>query len=52
MDGAAAVATETVTTFLKEHSTSIKEVVFVLFHSSAFDSYSLALGEYCENIDD
>ncbi|MFC2020980.1 O-acetyl-ADP-ribose deacetylase [Chloroflexota bacterium] len=41
---AAEVAIKTVTTFLKEQITSIKEVVFVLFNSVTFASYSSALG--------
>ena len=42
---AAKVALGTVATFLKEGVTSIKEVVFVLFDSVTFNSYSLVLGE-------
>ena len=42
---AAKVAVNTVTSFLKGRDTSIKEVVFVLFDSVTFASYSLVLGE-------
>ncbi len=49
LDGAAGVAIRTVTAFLEKQSTSIKEVVFVLFNSDAFASYSSALGDYRES---
>ena len=42
---AAKVAISTVVSVLKERGTSIKEVVFVLFDSATFGSYSLVLGE-------
>ena len=42
---AAEVALNTVASFLKEQATSIKEVVFVLFDSATFASYSSALGD-------
>jgi len=42
---AAAVAIKTVTAFLKEQTTSVKEVIFVLFDSATFTSYSSVLGE-------
>lgn len=42
---AARVAIGTVASFLKERNTSIKEVVFVLFDSATFASYSSVLGE-------
>ena len=42
---AARVAIGTVASFLKEGNTSLKEVVFVLFDSATFESYSSALGE-------
>ena len=42
---AAKVAIRTVTSFLTEQATSIREVVFVLFDSATFQSYSSALGE-------
>jgi len=42
---AAKVAIRTVASFLKEQSTPIKEVVFVLFDSTTFESYSSVLGE-------
>ena len=41
---AAMIALKTITDFLKDTS-SIKEVVLVLFGSSIFEAYSLALGE-------
>ncbi len=42
---AAEVTIKTITTFLKKQTTSIKEVVFVLFNSDAFASYLSALGK-------
>ncbi len=42
---AAKVAINTVASFLKEGITSIREVVFVLFDSATFASYSSVLGE-------
>jgi len=42
---AAMVAVSTVASFLKERVTSIKEVVFVLFDSATFQSYSSVLGQ-------
>ena len=45
---AAKVAIGTVASFLKERGTSIKEVVFVLFDSVTFTSYSSVLGEITE----
>ncbi|MFC1989636.1 O-acetyl-ADP-ribose deacetylase [Chloroflexota bacterium] len=42
---AAKLAIKTVASFLKEQSTSVKEVVFVLFDSATFGSYSSALKE-------
>jgi O-acetyl-ADP-ribose deacetylase (regulator of RNase III) len=42
---AARVALGAVVSFLKEQLTSIKEVVFVLFDSSTFNSYASALAE-------
>jgi len=44
VDKAAEVAVKTVKAFLEESNTSIKEVVFVLFDSATFKSYSSALG--------
>jgi O-acetyl-ADP-ribose deacetylase (regulator of RNase III) len=38
------VAVKTVKAFLEKNNTSIKEVVFVLFDSATFKSYSSALG--------
>jgi O-acetyl-ADP-ribose deacetylase (regulator of RNase III) len=43
MDEAAEVAIKTVTTFLKEQTTSIREVVFVLFNPDALASYTRTL---------
>lgn len=45
---AAKVALSTVVSFLKEQTTSIKEVVFVLFDAATFASYSSALSEITE----
>ena len=42
---AARVAIRTVASFLKEQSTPIKEVVFVLFDSTTFENYSSVIGE-------
>jgi len=42
---AAKVAIRTVASFLKEQSTPIKEVVFVLFDSTTFENYSSVIGE-------
>ncbi len=42
---AAKLAMKTVVSFLKEGTTSIKEVVFVLFDAVTFESYLSALGE-------
>ena len=42
---AARVAINAVASFLREQVTSVKEVVFVLFDSGTFESYSSALGE-------
>ncbi len=42
---AAKVAMRAVASFLKEQVTPLKEVVFVLFDSATFESYSSALGE-------
>ncbi|MFC1988789.1 O-acetyl-ADP-ribose deacetylase [Chloroflexota bacterium] len=46
---AAKVALKALITSLKEETTSIKAVVFVLFSSDAFDTYSSVLGNYLEN---
>ena len=42
---AARVAINTVVSFLREETTSLKEVVFVLFDSRTYEAYSSALGE-------
>jgi O-acetyl-ADP-ribose deacetylase (regulator of RNase III) len=42
---AARIAVNTVVSFLKEQATSLKEVVFVLFDSRTYESYSSALQE-------
>ena len=42
---AARVALGAVISFLRESTTSIREVVFVLFDSPAFEAYSSALSE-------
>ena len=43
VDKAAIVALQAVASFLKENVTSMKEVVFVLFDSRAFEAYSQVL---------
>ena len=43
--GASKVAVEAVVSFLQEQDTSIREVVFVLFDSATFETYSSALKE-------
>lgn len=48
VDEASRVALRTVISFLGEGATSIKEVVFVLFDSQTFDTYSSALREIME----
>jgi O-acetyl-ADP-ribose deacetylase (regulator of RNase III) len=45
LDKAARVALRAVTSFLKEKNTSVKKVIFVLFDSSAHESYCSALKE-------
>ena len=45
VDEASRIALETVISFLGESTTSIKEVVFVLFDSRTFDVYSSSLQE-------
>lgn len=42
---AAQVATNTMVSFLKEQATSLEEIVFVLFDSRTFESYTSALEE-------
>ena len=44
-DKAARVALRTITTFLHEGTTSVKEVVFVLFDSRTYEAYSAAFRE-------
>ena len=43
VDEAAKTAVNTVVSFLKEHATSLREVVFVLFDSRTYQSYCSAL---------
>ncbi len=45
VDEAARIAANTVVSFLKEQATSLKEMVFVLFDSRTYESYSSALRE-------
>ena len=45
VDEAARIAVNTVLSFLKEQATSLKEVVFVLFDSRTYESYSSAFQE-------
>lgn len=44
---ASAIAAGTVTSFLKEQATSIRDVVFVLFDAYSYESYRRALQEVC-----
>ena len=46
VDEAAEIAVSTVVSFLKEQMTSLKEVVFVLFDSQAYQSYRSVLQSY------
>ena len=45
VDEASRIAVSTVVSFLKEQATSLEEVVFVLFDSPTYESYSSALHE-------
>lgn len=45
---ASRVAIKTAVSFLREQATSLKEVVFVLFDSAAYQAYSVALAEVRE----
>ena len=45
LSDASRVAVKAVASFLKEQSTSLKEVVFVLFDSRTYEAYSSALEE-------
>ncbi len=45
VDEAARVAVKAVAPFLTEHTTSVREVVFVLFDAVTFKAYAAALGE-------
>jgi len=45
------VAMNTVASFLKEGVTSIKEIVFVLFDSTTFQTYLSALGEIAREVE-
>jgi O-acetyl-ADP-ribose deacetylase (regulator of RNase III) len=49
LDRAAKIAIETVSEFLKESDTSIREVVFVLFSRRAYDCYAEALASRAVN---
>jgi O-acetyl-ADP-ribose deacetylase (regulator of RNase III) len=42
---AAKVALKTVTSFLRDEASSIKEVVFVLYDYNTYDAYQVALSE-------
>jgi O-acetyl-ADP-ribose deacetylase (regulator of RNase III) len=46
VEGAAKIAVSTVVSFLEEQSTSLKDVVFVLFDSRTYQSYCSALQVY------
>lgn len=48
VDQAARVALNTITTFLSQGDTSLREVVFVLFDSRTLEAYSSALREIAE----
>ena len=45
VDEAAKIAVSTVVSFLKEHATSLQDVVFVLFDARTYESYRRALHE-------
>ena len=45
VDEAARIATRTVVSFLRKQATSLREVVFVLFDSTTYESYCSALEE-------
>ncbi|MFH0941438.1 MAG: O-acetyl-ADP-ribose deacetylase [Chloroflexota bacterium] len=50
LDEAAKIALETVAGFLKAKSTSLKEVVFVLYSAPAYQAYARALGEISRSL--
>lgn len=49
LDEAAKIAVSTVVSFLEEQSTSLKEVVFVLFDAGTYESYRSALQDVTGN---
>ena len=49
LDEAAKIAVSTVVSFLEEQSTSLKEVVFVLFDDRTYESYRSALQDVMDN---
>ena len=51
VDEAAKIAVNTVVSFLKEQATSLKDVVFVLFDSRTYQSYSSALQVHPNHFD-
>jgi O-acetyl-ADP-ribose deacetylase (regulator of RNase III) len=51
VDEAARIAVNTVVSFLKQQTTSLKEVVFVLFDSRTYQSYSSALQVHANHYD-
>jgi O-acetyl-ADP-ribose deacetylase (regulator of RNase III) len=52
VDEAAKTAVSTVVSFLKEQTTSLKEVVFVLFDSRTYQSYCSALRTYVNHVEE
>jgi O-acetyl-ADP-ribose deacetylase (regulator of RNase III) len=51
VDDAARTAVNAVVSFLKNHATSLKDVVFVLFDSRTYQSYCSALRPYLNHIE-
>ena len=49
LDEAAKIAVSTVVSFLREQSTSLKEIVFVLFDAGTYESYRSALQDVTGN---
>jgi O-acetyl-ADP-ribose deacetylase (regulator of RNase III) len=50
-DEAAKIAVSTVVSFLNEQTTSLKDVVFVLFDSRTYQSYCSALQAYLNRLE-
>ena len=51
VDEAAEIAVSTVVSFFKEQTTSLKEIVFVLFDSRTYQSYCSALRTYLNHLE-